>query len=230
MKSRIIEAKDIYKVFGNKDNRTEVLKGISLNIEEEDFLSIMGPSGCGKSTLLYIIGALDTPTQGEVFFRGQNVFKMKDKEQSLLRHKNIGFVFQFYNLIPNMTVRENITLPLEMRGMKKKEYIKELETILDITEMTDKQNEYPNNLSGGQQQRVAIARAVIDHPDIILADEPIGNLDSKMGDEIMNLFRRINSEQKITIVQVTHSEHSASFGKKVIYMKDGKFEKESMIN
>lgn len=226
MKSSVLEVQNIYKSYGNKNNNIEVLKDISFFIHEKDFVSIMGPSGCGKSTLLYILGALDTPNRGKVFFRGKDIFLMKDKEQSLLRHERIGFVFQFYNLIPNMTVKENITLPLEMKGIKKNEYIEELESILEIIEMTDKQNEYPNNLSGGQQQRVAIARAVIGQPDIILADEPIGNLDSKMGDEIMQLFKKINEEKKIAIVQVTHSEHSASFGKRILYMKDGRIEKQ----
>lgn len=217
----IISVKDIRKTFGEKENAVEVLKGINLEIEAGDFVSLMGASGSGKSTLLYIIGGLDEPTSGEVLINGQNMNLMKDKPKSKIRRTDIGFIFQFYNLIPNLSVEENILLPAIMDGRKKSAYKDKLDEILEIVGLTDKRKRIPYELSGGQQQRVSIARAVIMEPALILADEATGNLDSKSGAEIMSLFQKINEEKNMTFLQVTHSGECAKAGKRLVVLKDG---------
>lgn len=223
---QIIRVENIYKSFGEGDSLVEVLKGISFGVEKGEFISIMGASGCGKSTLLYLLGALDSPDQGKIFIHDRDINQLKDREKSRVRRTQIGFVFQFYNLVQNLTVEENILLPLIMDGKKPASYEKELEDILEIVGLTEKRRVIPSKLSGGQQQRVAIARSVISAPEIILADEPIGNLDSKSGTEIMELFTRINEEKKITILQVTHSSEAAGYGRRIIRLKDGRIEKD----
>lgn len=225
---QIIRVENLYKAFGEGDSRVEVLKGISFNVERGEFISIMGASGCGKSTLLYLLGALDSPDQGNVFIHDKDINKLKDRAKSRVRRSEIGFVFQFYNLVQNLTVEENILLPLIMDGKKPSAYEKELEEILEIVGLTQKRKVIPSKLSGGQQQRVAIARSVIASPDIILADEPTGNLDSKSGKEIMDLFKRINEEKKITILQVTHSNEAAGYGRRIIRLKDGMIERDQL--
>lgn len=218
----IIEVKDVCKVFGSKENSNTVLDNVSLNIEKGEFVSLMGESGSGKSTLLYLIGGLDKPTSGNIFIDGKDINAIKEKELAVLRRKDIGFVFQFYNLVQNLTVEENIMLPVIMDGRKEKDYKERLEEILDIVGLKEKRKSLPNQLSGGQQQRVSIARAIILSPKVILADEPIGNLDSKSGEVVMNLFKKINKDEGITILQVTHSEESAKYGNRIIRLKDGK--------
>ncbi|GGP16365.1 ABC transporter ATP-binding protein [Oceanobacillus neutriphilus] len=220
----VIKTEDLRKSFQNGGKEIEVIKEIDLEVLEGEFVSIMGPSGCGKSTLLYMLGGIDTPTSGKVFIHNEDINKMKDKQKSRLRRKNIGFVFQFYNLVQNLTVAENILLPLTMDGKKARHYQQELNDILQIVGLTERKNFTPRELSGGQQQRVAIARALIMNPKIILADEPIGNLDSKSGTEIMELFEKINQEKNITILQVTHSQESAEYGNRTIRMLDGLIE------
>ena len=182
----------------------------------------MGPSGSGKSTLLYLIGGLDKPTSGKVLLNGKDINKLNDNQMSKFRRKDIGFVFQFYNLVQNLTVEENIMLPVIMNGEKESAYKERLNEILKIIGLEDKRKNLPRELSGGQQQRVSIARAIILNPSIIFADEPIGNLDSKSGKEVMELFKKINEEEHITILQVTHSEDAAKYGNKIIRLKDGK--------
>jgi len=218
----IIEAKGLNKTFKLGSLDVEVLKDISLTIDSGEFVSIMGPSGSGKSTLLYLIGGLDKPTSGSVKIKGRELSDMKDKEQSIMRRRDIGFVFQFYNLIPNLNVEENVMLPLLLDGKKLKNYRDKLDEILDVVGLSDRRSHTPRELSGGQQQRVAIARALINEPDIILADEPIGNLDTKTGTEVMELLQRINKEKGKTIVQVTHSKEAAEYGNRVINVRDGK--------
>jgi putative ABC transport system ATP-binding protein len=181
----------------------------------------MGPSGSGKSTLLYLLGGLEDASSGLVHIEGQALQDMKDKKISQIRNNTIGFVFQFYNLVPHLTVEENILLPAMLAGKKKKELQPQMEKLLKIVGLKEKQFSYPSELSGGQQQRVAIARALVSKPRILLADEPIGNLDSNTGKEIMELFKRLNEEEHITIVQVTHSEKSTHYGNRVIYLEDG---------
>lgn len=218
----IIETVDLNKTFKLGDLDVEVLKDINVGIGKGEFVSIMGPSGSGKSTLLYLIGGLDKPTSGSIKISGKELSGMNDKEQSIMRRRDIGFVFQFYNLIPNLNVEENIMLPILLDGKKMKEYRNKLDEILDIVGLSDRRKHTPRELSGGQQQRVAIARALINEPDIILADEPIGNLDSKTGTEVMDLLQRINHEKGKTIVQVTHSKEAADYGQRIINVRDGK--------
>ena len=219
---QIIEAKNLNKTFKMGELDIEVLKDINLSIESGEFISIMGPSGSGKSTLLYLIGGLDKPTSGSVKIKGNELSEMKDKEQSIMRRRDIGFVFQFYNLIPNLSVEENVILPVLLDGKKLKDYRSRLDDILEVVGLADRRTHTPRELSGGQQQRVAIARALVNEPDIILADEPIGNLDTKTGTEVMQLLQRINREKKKTIVQVTHSKEAADYGNRIINVRDGK--------
>lgn len=217
----IIQSINLNKKFKMGEIDLEVLKDINLTINKGEFVSIMGPSGSGKSTLLYLMGGLDKPTSGSIKIHDKEVAVMNDKEQSILRRRDLGFVFQFYNLIPNLNVEENIMLPILLDGGKPKEHQAHLEEILEIVGLTDRRKHTPRELSGGQQQRVAIARALINDPEIILADEPIGNLDSKTGTEIMELFKKINKEKKKTIIQVTHSVEAANYGDRIIQVKDG---------
>jgi len=182
----------------------------------------MGPSGSGKSTLLYLMGGLDEPTYGEIRVNDKVLKELKDKEESIMRRREIGFVFQFYNLIPNLNVEENILLPILLDGKKARDHQESLDEILSLVGLSDRRKHTPRELSGGQQQRVAIARALISEPDIILADEPTGNLDSVTGNEIMALFQKINKEKNKTIVQVTHSEEAAKYGTRIIRLKDGR--------
>ena len=218
----IIKVKNLDKTFGKGDNAVRVLKDVSFEIEKGEFVSLMGASGSGKSTLLYLIGGLDKPTKGKVFINDKDINTLKEKEMAKLRRKDIGFVFQFYNLVQNLTVEENIMLPVVMDGKKEKDYKERLDKILDIIGLKNKRNNLPNELSGGQQQRVSIARAIILSPTVLLADEPIGNLDSKAGEEVMKLFKEINEKEGITILQVTHSAEAAKYGNRLINLKDGK--------
>lgn len=219
-----IEVKNLYKSFSSGKERVDILKGLNFNVSKGEFLSIMGPSGGGKSTLLYLLGGLDTPTKGNVKINGKDIAVINEKEKSIMRRRNIGFVFQFYNLVPNLSVEDNILLPLLIDGKKAWKYKEELNEILEIIGMTNRRKHIPNELSGGQQQRVAIARALLFKPEIILADEPIGNLDSRTGAEIMGLFSNINKEYNKTIVQVTHSEEAANYGTDILRIKDGEIE------
>ena len=219
----IIEVSNVHKEFGKgKEIKTKVLDGASMEVKYGEFVSLMGPSGTGKSTLLYLIGGLDRDYTGDIIVCGKNIGKIKEKELSQIRLNNIGFIFQFYNLVQNLNVEDNILLPQLVAGKSRSVLKKDLDVILDITGLKEKRKEYPSRLSGGQQQRVAIARAVMGKPDLILADEATGNLDKKSGEEIMELFRRINIEKGISILQVTHSEKCASYGNRTVYLENGK--------
>ena len=219
---KIIEVNNVSKTFGKKDNLNQVLDGASLKVEEGEFVSLMGASGSGKSTLLYLIGGLDRSFEGNISLCGQDIGSLKDKALSDLRLKNMGFVFQFYNLVMNLNVEDNILLPQTINGKKKSELKKDLDEILEITGLTEKRKALPSTLSGGQQQRVAVARAVLGNPKIILADEPTGNLDSKSSKEIMELFSRLNKEKGLTFLQVTHSEKCAEYGTRTVILENGK--------
>ena len=221
MKS-IIEVKDLNKSYQVGEEKVTILKNFNFTVQSGDFLSIMGPSGCGKSTLLYFLGGLDKPREGSVLINGHDLSNMKEKELSVMRRRQVGFMFQFYNLVANLTVEDNIMLPLILDGKSKKGYRDKLEEILEIIGLSNKKNLTPRELSGGQQQRVAIARALIFEPEILFLDEPIGNLDSKTGMEIMKLFQKINIDMKKTIVQVTHSSEAALYGTKLLNIKDGR--------
>ncbi|SES98718.1 putative ABC transport system ATP-binding protein [Natronincola peptidivorans] len=218
----IIETIDLHKTFMLGEIPVEVLKDINLTINRGEFVTIMGPSGSGKSTLLYLMGGLDKPTAGKINILGQDIAAMTDKEQSIMRRRDVGFVFQFYNLIPNLTVEDNVLLPILLDGKKIKGYRKKLDEILETVELSDRKSHTPRELSGGQQQRVAIARALINDPDILLADEPTGNLDSKTTEEVMKLLQKINKESGKTIVQVSHSKETAEYGDRIISVKDGR--------
>lgn len=217
----ILEIRNLTKMFGSGDTAVTVLRDVNLSVRRGEFISLMGESGSGKSTLLYQVGCLDRPSSGSILFDGTDLTHLKDEEQAVLRRKHIGFVFQFYNLIPNLSVQDNILLPVTMDGQKVSDYSDRLEELLEIVGLKDKRNCLPRELSGGQQQRVAIARAVIMSPELLLADEPTGNLDSVSSQEIMKLFSRLNREKNITILQVTHSEEMAAYGSKILYLLDG---------
>ena len=216
-----IEGQNIVKQYRVGTVDTPVLRDISLKIARGEFVSIMGPSGSGKSTLLYILSGLDNPTGGNVLMNGRDIAGLDDHKKSIMRRRTIGFVFQFYNLIPNLNVEENILLPVLLDGKNMKDYKRQLNDILEIVGLADRRKHTPRELSGGQQQRVAIARALINSPDILFADEPTGNLDSTTGTEIMELLQEINRENNKTIVMVTHSGESAWYSSRTIHVKDG---------
>ena len=220
--TKIIEVNNVSKSFGKNENINHVLNGASMSVDQGEFVSLMGASGSGKSTLLYLIGGLDRDFQGNISVCGSDIGSLKDKALSDLRLKNMGFVFQFYNLVMNLNVADNILLPQTINGKKKSDLKKDLDEILEITGLTEKRKAMPNTLSGGQQQRVAIARAVLGNPSIILADEPTGNLDAASTKEIMELFQRLNREKGMTILQVTHSEQCAEYGTRIVKIEDGK--------
>ncbi len=218
----LIETHDLCKTYRIGTEALHVLQDVNIAIDPGEFVSIMGPSGSGKSTLLYLIGGLDKPTTGSIRLKGQELSVMKDRQESLMRRRDIGFVFQFYNLVPNLNVEENVMLPALLDGKRQKALRPRLDHLLEVVGLSDRRRHTPRELSGGQQQRVAIARALLNKPDIIMADEPIGNLDSKTGFEIMTLLREINRSEGATIVQVTHSPEAAEYGNRVIHVKDGR--------
>jgi ABC-type lipoprotein export system ATPase subunit len=217
----MIELNHISKWISNASARTFILKDINLTVNEGEFISIMGPSGSGKSTLLNVIGMLDEPDEGEYLFNGENVLKLKEKARSSLYKKHIGFVFQAYHLIDELTVYENIETPLIYQDIKPAERRAMVADMLDRFSIVGKKDLFPAQLSGGQQQLVGIARALIGKPKLLLADEPTGNLNSKQGEEIMELFGQLNKEG-VTIIQVTHSEKNAEYGTRIINLLDGR--------
>lgn len=217
----MIELNNIFKWYTVGGSRSFVLKDVNLSIKEGEFVSIMGPSGSGKSTLLHIIGLLDEPNEGDYHFQEENVLKFKEKKRSEIYKQHMGFVFQAYHLIDELTVAENIETPLIYKNLKSSERKAIVADMLDKFGIVGKKDLFPNQLSGGQQQIVGIARALAGKPNVLLADEPTGNLNSKQGEEIMELFRKLNEEEGVTIVQVTHSEKNASYGSRVIELLDG---------
>ncbi len=221
----MINLKDITKYYKTGFGRIYVLRYIDLDIEEGDFVTIMGPSGAGKSTLLHIIGMLDTASEGEYCFEDQEVHKLNEKHRTRLHQLNIGFVFQSYHLIDNLTVYENLETPLLYKKVKASERKGMVAEMLDRFRIVAKRDLFPDQLSGGQQQLVAVARAIIMKPRLILADEPTGNLNSEQGTEIMELLKRLNQEGT-TILQVTHSKEKAAYGNRIIHLLDGRIEKE----
>ena len=219
---KIIDVAGVSKTFGKGSNLNKVLDNCSLCVNEGEFVSLMGASGSGKSTLLYLIGGLDREFEGKITLCGEDIGAIKDSKLSKLRLANIGFVFQFYNLVMNLNVEDNILLPHTINGKKRSELKDKLDEILEITGLTEKRKAMPSTLSGGQQQRVAIARAVLGDPKVVLADEPTGNLDARSSEEIMDLFSRLNKEKGLTILQVTHSEKCASYGTRTVVLENGK--------
>lgn len=222
----MIKAINLTKVFRTESVETTALNGVNLEINEGEFLAIMGPSGCGKSTLLNLLGLLDNPTDGELWFLGQEVSKYTENNRTDLRNGNIGFVFQSFNLIDELTVFENVELPLLYAGVSEKERVERVNSALDRMQIAHRSEHFPQQLSGGQQQRVAIARAIVTNPHIVLADEPTGNLDYVNGNEVMSLLTELNREGT-TVVMVTHSEENARMAGRLIRMIDGNILTES---
>jgi len=216
----MIKIANLEKYYRTEDVETVALNKLSFEVKEGEFVAVMGPSGCGKSTLLNILGLLDDSDGGSFLFNGVEVVDFKERKRADLRKRNIGFVFQSFNLIDELTVFENVELPLIYLGMKSSERKQKVEEVLDKIKIMHRRNHYPQQLSGGQQQRVAVSRAVVNNPKLILADEPTGNLDSTNGNEVMQLLTDLN-EQGTTIVMVTHSEHDARYSHRIIRMLDG---------
>lgn len=216
----MIEINDISKVFRTEEVETVALNHVSLQVEKGEFVAIMGPSGCGKSTLLNILGLLDNPTSGSYRLMGQEVADLKERDRTRYRKGKLGFVFQSFNLIDELNVWENVELPLTYLGLKAGERRQRVDDILRRMALSHRAKHFPQQLSGGQQQRVAIARAVVTNPDLILADEPTGNLDSRNGAEVMNLLTELNNEGT-TIIMVTHSQHDATFASRIVQLFDG---------
>jgi len=220
-KDALILTHDLWKTYEMGTNEVHALQGVSFAIQRNEYVAIMGPSGSGKSTLMNLIGCLDTPTKGEYWLNGRLVSEMDDDELAHIRNKEIGFVFQTFNLLARATALHNVELPLIYSGITAKERSERAKKSLQMVELSDRMHHKPNELSGGQRQRVAIARALVNHPSIILADEPTGNLDSQTGVEIMKLFDRLHAEGN-TIILVTHERDIAEFAHRVISIRDGK--------
>lgn len=223
----MIVTEGLIKVFQAEGVETVALKNVSFEVEKGDFVAIMGPSGCGKTTLLNILGFIDNPNAGKYQFLGQEVTGLSEKQKTELRKINIGFVFQNFNLIDELTVQENIELPLIYLGWKKKARKERIEKIMDKLNISHRKNLFPIQLSGGQQQRVAVARAIVAEPPLLLADEPTGNLDSMHGEEVMNLLNDLNKEGT-TIIMVTHSQRDSSYSRRTIHLFDGQIINENL--
>jgi putative ABC transport system ATP-binding protein len=216
----VIQTKNLKKIYTTEEVETTALHNVNIEIGAGEYVAIMGPSGCGKSTLLNVLGMLDNPTNGEYYFLGQEVSKHSERRRANLRKRNIGFVFQSFNLIDELTVYENIELPLLYLGVSSSERKKMVTDVMEQMQIVPRKNHFPQQLSGGQQQRVAVARAVIANPNLILADEPTGNLDSSHGDEVMKLLTALNANGT-TVVMVTHSPTYADYARRVIHLFDG---------
>lgn len=223
----MIVTTDIGKTFNNGTVETVALRNVTMEVESGDFIAIMGPSGCGKTTLLNIIGAIDNPTSGSYYFLGQNMLSLKEKQKAEIRKQNIGFVFQNFNLIEELSVYENIELPLVYLKWKRKDREKRINEVIDQLSISLRKDLFPAELSGGQQQRVAVARAIIAKPQLLLADEPTGNLDSMHGEEVMMLLNDLN-KSGTTIVMVTHSQRDASYSRRIIHLFDGQIINENI--
>ena len=221
MSDLILEVRGLKKSFHKDSIEIQVLKGVDFEARKGDFTTIMGPSGAGKSTFLYILGTLDTPTEGEIIYRGTRISDFRRDDENLFRNEKVGFVFQFYHLLPDFNVIENILFPLLIRRVERGEALKKAERFLEIMGLGHRKDHRPGELSGGEQQRVAIARALINEPEIILADEPTGNLDRKTGREVLDYFLTLNRELAATLVLVTHDPEIGALGTRQYHMIDG---------
>lgn len=220
----ILKVENLTKVYGKDNNKVVALDNVSFTVEKGEFVAIVGASGSGKSTLLHLIGGVDTPTSGKVFIDGQDIYKLNSDKLAIFRRREVGLIYQFYNLIPILTVEENITLPLELDNRKVDKF--ELNEIIKLLGLERRRNHLPNELSGAQQQRTSIGRAIITKPAIILADEPTGNLDSKASEEVVTLLQKMNKDYKQTIIMITHNLEIASYADRIITIEDGKIVKE----
>ena len=216
----ILRVEDLTKIYGKGDTEVVALDHVSFSVDKGEFVAIVGASGSGKSTLLHLLGGVDTPTSGKVFIDGKDIYQMNDNQLSIFRRRQVGLIYQFYNLIPILNVHENITLPLELDGRKVDE--EELDELLESLGLKERRNHLPNERSGGQQQRTSIGRAMITKPAIILADEPTGNLDSSASDEIVDLLKMSNKKYKQTIIMITHNLEIASVADRIIKIEDGR--------
>ena len=222
----ILKVKNLTKIYGKGENEVRALDDVSFSINKGEFVAIIGPSGSGKSTLLHILGAVDKPTSGEVFMDGQNVFEKNDEQLAIFRRRQVGLIYQFYNLLPVLNVTENITLPVLLDGRKVNK--ERLDELVEILKLKGRENHLPNELSGGQQQRVSIGRALMNAPAVVLADEPTGNLDSKNSHEIINLLKLSNRRFNQTLVVITHDENIALQADRIIAIEDGKITKDEV--
>lgn len=220
----ILKVEDLCKVYGKDSTQVIALDHVSFSIEKGEFVAIVGASGSGKSTLLHLIGGVDRPTSGKVYIDGKDIYELNDEKLAIFRRRQVGLIYQFYNLIPILSVKENITLPLDLDNRKVNE--KHLNSLIDLLGLSKRINHLPNELSGGQQQRTSIGRALITNPTIILADEPTGNLDSKASDEIVDLLRKSNKEYKQTIIMITHNLEIAKQADRIIKIEDGRIVEE----
>jgi putative ABC transport system ATP-binding protein len=225
----MMEAKDVTKHYPQGTRIVKALQGVSLRIEFGEFVSIMGPSGSGKSTLMHLLGALDTPTTGEVYFRDRALHAMSDRELAALRRTRIGFVFQFFNLLPTLRAVENVALPLLLAGWSRAKALKPAYEGLDRVGLHERAEHYPDEMSGGEMQRVAIARALVIEPEAVLCDEPTGNLDSRTSEDILKLLRSLPEPGKRSVVMVTHDAHAATYGDRIVRIRDGRVEAEERV-
>lgn len=221
----VLRTEDLTREYGFGDNKVIALNHVSFSVEEGEFVTILGPSGSGKSTLLHLLGGVDKPTSGKVYIGGQSIYEMKERELTAFRRREIGQIYQFYNLIPVLNVEENICLPMLLDHRQAER--KDLDELLDLLGLTERVNHLPSELSGGQQQRVAIGRALISKPKLILADEPTGNLDQKNSREIIKLFRELNEKYGQTILLITHDEKIAEHAERILVIEDGQIVKDS---
>jgi len=226
----IIEVNQLTKVYGSGDTAVKALDGVSLTIDAGKLVAVMGPSGCGKSTLLHLIGGLDRPTSGIVLIEGRDISRMKDDELTTLRRQKMGFIFQFFNLIPVLTAEENTALPLILDGVKQQKAAGVAADWLGKNKLADRIHHRPDELSGGQQQRVAIARAMVSDPVIILADEPTGNLDTRSSDEIASSLRQLVTDYGRTVLMVTHDPRIAAYADRIIFLKDGRIVDDNLMD
>lgn len=223
----ILRVEDLTKIYGSGENQVAALNHVSFSVEKGEFLAIIGPSGSGKSTLLHILGGVDTPTSGKVFMDGTDVYAQNEKQLAIFRRRQVGLIYQFYNLIPVLNVTENMTLPVLMDGRKVNE--DRLKELLHILSLEGREGHLPNQLSGGQQQRVSIGRALMNAPSVVLADEPTGNLDSKNSQEIVELLKYSNEKYKQTLIMITHDENIALQANRIIAIEDGKITRDEVI-
>ena len=222
---KILEIKDLCKVYGTGETKVEALKNVTFDVEQGEFVAIVGPSGSGKSTLLHILGGVDSPTSGEVIISGTDISRLDETKLAIFRRRQIGLIYQFYNLIPILNVEENMTLPILLDGKKPDQAL--LSDLVEKLGLSSRLTHLPNQLSGGQQQRVSIGRALMNHPALLLADEPTGNLDSENSKEIVSLLRKFNKENKQTVIIITHDERIALSADRVITIEDGQITRDS---
>ena len=225
----MIECREVIKHYPQGRRIVKALQGVSLRIEAGTFVSVMGPSGSGKSTLMHLLGALDTPSGGEVLFQGKALSDMSDRDLAYLRRNRIGFVFQFFNLLPTLTAVENVALPLFLGGQPRRRALKPAHVHLERVGLLDRANHFPDEMSGGEMQRVAIARALVIEPEAVLCDEPTGNLDSQTSSEILKLLRSLPHHGNRTVVMVTHDAQAASYGDRLIHLRDGRVESDQAM-